>query len=304
VTALLVCDQPRFLGAQLELGRFEAEGPLLVLVGSWAPLFQLLSGKLRLLGGSITLAGQSAEGAVASGHAGLLLRDAPFPGSWLLEDVLRHSGALLGWPGRAAARRAREVASELGLVPLLGRTYGRLRPVERRLTGLAVALLGEPALLALEEPFADLEPSARTELAASLLKALRGRPALVSVAELPGSVEQDGFVQSSRELLFAGERGLVARGSYAELAAGSGHYRLVVLRHADELCARLGPAGYQLLPRRAADGLGLLLSDLGSRGTGPLLEAALAVDAPIVELSPITLRPAPPAVSVAQRVGD
>ena len=27
----------------------------MVLVGSWAPLFQLLSGKLRLLGGSITL---------------------------------------------------------------------------------------------------------------------------------------------------------------------------------------------------------------------------------------------------------
>ncbi|MEY4550394.1 MAG: hypothetical protein RL685_6589 [Pseudomonadota bacterium] len=295
MTALLACDRPRFLGAPLELGQFEAEGPLLVLVGGWAPLFQLLAGKLRLLGGGITLAGQSAEGAVASGHAGLLLGDAPFPATWLLQDVLRQSAALLGLPGRAAAQRTREVAGELGLSPLLGRAYGRLRPLERRLTGLAVALLGEPALLALEEPFAGLEPSARAELAPLLLKVLRGRPALVSVAELPGSIEQDGFVQASSELLFAGERGLVARGGYAELAAGADHYRLVVLRHADELCARLGEAGYQVLPRRAADGLGLLLSDLGSRGTGPLLEAALAVDAPIVELGPVTLRPALPA---------
>jgi ABC-type taurine transport system ATPase subunit len=299
VTALLACDRPRLLGAQLELGQLQAEGPLVVLVGSWAPLFQLLAGKLRLLGGSITLAGQSAEGAVPSGHAGLLLCDAPFPESWLLQDVLRQSAALLGASGRAAARRAREVASQLGLAPLLSRTYGRLRPLERRLAGLAVALLGEPAVVALEEPFRGLEPSARAELAGVLARALRGRPALVSVAELPGSVEQDAFVQGSSELLFASELGLVARGSYAELAAGAGNYRVVVLRHAEELCERLGAAGYQVLPRRAADGLGLLLSDLHSRGTGPLLEAALAVDAPIVELGPITLRPGPPPVPAA-----
>jgi ABC-type multidrug transport system ATPase subunit len=299
VTALFACDRPRFLGAQLELGQLQAEGPLLVLVGSWAPLFQLLAGKLRLLGGSITLAGQSAEHAVASGHAGLLLSDAPFPEGWLLQDVLRQSAALLGASGRAAAQRTREVASQLGLGPLLSRAYGRLRPLERRLSGLAVALLGEPAVLALEEPFRDLEPSARAELGTVLARALRGRPALVSVAELPGSVEQDAFVQSSSELLFASELGLVARGSYAELAAGANHYRVVVLRHAQELCLRLEEAGYQLLPRRAADGLGLLLSDLHSRGTGPLLEAALAVDAPIVELGPITLRPGPPPVPAA-----
>lgn len=299
MTALLACDRPRFLGAQLELGQLEAEGPLLVLVGRWAPLFQLLAGKLRLLGGSITLLGQSAERAVASGHVGLLLSDAPFPEGWLLEDVLRQSAALLGLPLRAAAQRTRELATELGLTPLLGRSYGRLRPLERRATGLAVALLGEPALLALEEPFRGLEPPARAELGALLTRALRGRPALVSVAELPGSVEQDAFVQSSTELLFASELGLVARGSHAELSAGGSHYRVVVLRHAEELCEQLAGAGYQVLPRRAADGLGLLLSDLHSRGTRPLLEAALAVDAPIVELGPIMLRPGPPPVPAA-----
>ncbi len=293
MTALLVCDRPRFLGSPLELGQLEADGPLLVLVGGWAPLFQLLAGRLRLLGGSITIAGQSAERAVASGHAGLLLCDAPFPDGWQLADVLRQSAALLGLSGRMAARRAREAAAELGLTPLLGRTYGRLRPLERRLTGLAVALLGEPAVLALEEPFRGLEPSARAELAALLPRALRGRPALVSVAELPGEVEQDTFVQGSSELLFASELGLVARGSYAELAAATGNYRVVVLRHADELGARLSEAGYQVLPRRAAGGLGLLLSDASSLGTGPLLEAALAVDAPIVELGPIKLHPGP-----------
>ena len=119
----------------------------------------------------------------------------------------------------------------------------------------------------------------------------------MSVAELPGSIEQDGFVQRSDELLFATERGLVARGSYADLTGNAAQYRVGVLRHAEELCARLGEGGYQVLPRRAADGLGLLLSDLAARGTGPLLEAALAVDAPVVEISPV--RAAPEAASGA-----
>jgi len=64
-----------------------------------------------------------------------------------------------------------------------------------------------------------------------------------------------------------------------------------VSRHADPLCARLAELGYTVQPRRAAAGLGVLLTDLGALGTRPLLEAALALDAPIVELSPVLARP-------------
>jgi hypothetical protein len=64
-----------------------------------------------------------------------------------------------------------------------------------------------------------------------------------------------------------------------------------VLRHADELCARLSELGYSVLPHGAGDELGVLLSDPSAHGTRPLLEAALALDAPIVELSPVQLRP-------------
>jgi ABC-type multidrug transport system ATPase subunit len=294
---LFVCERPRFEGSALELGQFEAVGSLLVLVGAWGPLFQLLAGKQRLLGGKLRAGGRDLEGAVAAGHVGLLLADAPLPPSWTLVEILQHGGALLGLSSRLAAQLAREVARELGLGEQLHRKLERLGPGERRCAAIALALLGEPAVLALEEPFRGLDPSARGVVASLLTRALRGRRALVSVAELPGSIEQDSFVQRGDELLFATERGLVARGSYAELTASAAQYRVVVLRHADALCARLGEAGYQVLPRRAADGLGLVLSDLAARGTGPLLEAALAVDAPVVELSP--LRAAPEAASGA-----
>jgi ABC-type multidrug transport system ATPase subunit len=282
-----VCERPRFESSALELGQFEAAGSLLVLVGAWGPLFQLLAGKERLLGGKLRAGGYDLEGAVAAGHVGLLLADAPLPPSWTLLEILQHGGALLGLSARLATQLAREVARELGLNEQLSRSYARLSASERRGAAIALALLGEPAVLALEEPFRGLDPSASAVIAGVLERAVRGRRALVSVAELPGSIEQDGFVQRSDQLLFATERGLVARGSYSELTSSAAHYRVVVLRHADALCARLGEVGYQVLPRRAADGLGLLLSDLAARGTGPLLEAALAVDAPVVEISPV-----------------
>ena len=287
---LLSCDRPRFAGSPLELGVFDADGGWLVLVGSWGPLFQLLAGKERLLGGRILLGGQPAESAVGSGHVGLLPKDAPLPAAWTLQEILCHGAALLGLSARQAKECARETARELGLGEQLPRPIARLSVAERRSAGVALALLGEPELVALEEPFSGLEPSARQLLAGVLERALRGRRALVSVAELPGSVEQDGFVQQGAELLFASERGLAARGSYAELTSGAAHYSLVVSRHADALCARLAELGYSVQPRHAA--AGVLLADRGTLGTRPLLEAALALDAPIVELSPVLARPA------------
>lgn len=298
-TPLLRCDRPRLGGSDLELGEFVVEGPLLVLVGAWGALFALLAGQRRLSGGTLSIAGVPAEGAAASGRVGLMLADTALPLTWTLSEVLCHSGALLGQSQRLARAHGDEHARELGLGPRLHKPLGRLSPAERRSAAIAAATLGQPAAVALEEPFIGLEPSARAELALLLERALRGRSALVSVAELPGNVEQDAFVQTSDELLFQGERGLCTRGRYAELAAADASYRVVVLRHADALAARLAEAGYAVRSRPAGSGLGLLVADVGKRGTGPLLEAAALVDAPIVELCPLQLRPPAAAPSPA-----
>jgi energy-coupling factor transporter ATP-binding protein EcfA2 len=290
-TTLFSCDRPRFDGSAIELGQFEATGPLLVLVGAWGPFFELLAGKQKLTSGQLLLGGEAAQDAVAAGQVGLMLADAPLPSTWTLLESAAHSGGLCGMSRGEAARAIREVGKELGLTDQLNRPFSKLSLIDKRLGGIAIALLGEPEFVVLEAPFSGLEPSARAALASSLGKVLRGRNALVSVAEVPGSLEQDSFVQSSDELLFVTERGLTARGRYAELTAAGAQYRLAVLRHADELCARLAELGYSVQPRVAADGLGVLVSDPDARGTRGLLEAALAVDAPIVELSPVQLRP-------------
>jgi ABC-type multidrug transport system ATPase subunit len=295
VTAvLLACDRPRFVGSELELGQFEAPGPLLVLVGGWHPLFELLTGQRRLGGGSLRVAGADAEGAAVSGKVGVLLAGAPLPPAWTLREVLCQSARLLGHSRRLAAEQAADIARDLGLEELSRKKLARLTPGEQRAAGIAVAAMGEPAALALEDPFGDLEPSAQAYVVRVLERALRGRPALISMAEVPGSAEQDGFARSSDELLFVAERGLVARGSHAELIGAATSYRVVVLREADALLSRLTEAGYEARRVMAAEVTALVVVDRRGQGTGPLLRSALEANAPIIELVPLNLRPSGP----------
>lgn len=296
---LLRSDQPRFVGEAVSLGQFEAQGPRLVLVGAWAPLFELLAGERRLSGGSVRVAGIEAEGAARSGRVGLALRDAPLPPTWTLGEVLRHSAALLGDGRRFATERARLAAEDLGLGELWSKKLSRLGPGERRAASVAAACLGEPDVLAIEEPFAGLEPSSQAYVVGVLERATRARPALISVSELSGSAEQDGFVQSSDELLFLARQGLVARGRYAELVRAATSYRVVVTRSAEGLLSRLTQAGYEVRRVELAEVTSLVVVDAGSLGTLPLFRAALELDAPIVELVPFNLRRPEPVVSGA-----
>lgn len=300
---LLCSDAPRLVGEAVSFGQFEADGPRLVLVGAWAPLFELLAGERRLSGGSLRLAGIEAEGAARSGRVGLALRDAPLPPSWTLGEVLKHSAALLGDGRRLAVQRARLAAEELALAELWSKKLSRLGPGERRAASIAAACLGQPAVLAIEEPFAGLEPSSRAYVAGVLERATRARPALISISELSGSAEQEGLLQSSDELLFMARQGLVARGRYTELVRAATSYRVVVTRSAEGLLSRLTQAGYEVRRVVLAEVTSLVVVDAGSLGTLPLFRAALEADAPIVELLPFDLRraersPSVPSLSV------
>jgi ABC-2 type transport system ATP-binding protein len=275
---------PQRSGAGLELGDFEAAGPLLVLVGAWGPLFELFSGARRLAGGRLEVLGMSAEAAASRGEVGLLPRDTALPPTWSARDVLVASAELIGDSTRAAAGRARQTFERLGLSAIAGKRLMRLRPAERRALAIAVAVVGEPPALALEQPFSELEPSEQAFVAEVLGRALPGRAALVSVAELPGNPSEDALAAQSAELLFVSGERLVARGSYRELGSRRRSYRVVVKRSASALLSRLTEAGYEARPMLAAEVTTLSVIDREGLGTLPMFRAALAADAPIIEL--------------------
>ena len=286
MTALFESDGPRFEGCDLELGRFEADGPLLVLAGGWSALFDALAGERRIEAGSLTLAGESAEGLAGRGRVGLLRADPQFPLTWTSAEILRESARLLGHSRRLAVEQATHVAAALGLVELLPKRLSALSLGQRRAIGIAAAALGEPVALALEEPFGALEPSEQAFVAAVLKRILPIRPLLVSVAELTGSAERDDFIATATEILLLGRQGLAARGRHSELLGRAATYRLAVLSPAAPLLSRLVDAGYEA---RAVLGneTALVVVDTKGEGTEPFFAAALAVGLPIVELCPL-----------------
>jgi ABC-2 type transport system ATP-binding protein len=283
-TPLLLCVDPLLSGSGLALGSVEAHGPVLVLVGAWGSLFELLSGVRRLRGGRLEIAGTSAENAAAHGSVGLVARDAPLPPTWTARDVLTASAELLGASRRSARSRARQALERLGLAELDDQRVSRLRPGELRALGIAMATLGEPPALALEQPFTGLEPSEQQRLAEVLERALPGRALLVSVPELPGSACEDALAAVSSELLFVSDQRLVARGSYRELFSRAKSYRVVVQRSVDALASRLTEAGYEVRRMSTADLAALRVTDERQLGSVPLFRAALEADAPIIEL--------------------
>ncbi len=147
-------------------------------------------GTVRSLGGSP----YGREGAARRGRIGFLGQHPGLYADLSLRENLRFLARLLALdPGRAAA-----VISALELESVAERNVGTLSLGYRRRAGLARALLAEPDLLLLDEPWNGLDAKS-SEALARLLEAERARGATVLVAMHAASVPE-GFFDGALEL--------------------------------------------------------------------------------------------------------
>jgi ABC-2 type transport system ATP-binding protein len=169
--------------------------------------------------------------------------DAPSSGSALVDGVpyralrwpLRSVGAVLEarsfHPGRSARwhlaalaagggiprRRVSEVLDQVGLADVASRRAGTFSLGMAQRLGIAVALLGDPGVLLLDEPVNGLDPSG-VRWIRSLIRSLaaEGRTVLVSshlISEMALTADQLIVIDRGR---------LVAQASVAELSARAG----------------------------------------------------------------------------------
>jgi ABC-2 type transport system ATP-binding protein len=196
---------------------------------------------------------------LAADQVGAVLEATGFHPARSGRDHLRIYCAANGYP----YRRAEEVLAMVGLAPAGRRKVGGYSLGMRQRLALATALLGDPAVLVLDEPANGLDPEGIAWLRALLRQfATAGRTVLVSshlLAETQQLVDQVVIVNRGR---------LVAQGSLADLSTRQGGLVSVRTPQADRLHAALTRAGRARVERTGSDAL--RVAGMGSAEIGRL----------------------------------
>ncbi|WP_327000200.1 ATP-binding cassette domain-containing protein [Dactylosporangium sp. NBC_01737] len=138
------------------------------------------------------------------------------------------------WLARAQGlgrRRVDEVAGQVGLGPVIGRGAGGYSLGMLQRLGIAAALLGDPPVLLLDEPFNGMDPEGIVWMRGFLRHlAGQGRAVLVS-SHLMGELQD-----TAGHVVVVGRGRVIADAGVADLVAGD---RLIVRTHAGEAAARV-----------------------------------------------------------------
>jgi len=236
-----------------------------------------------VVAGTVSVQGQDVGRGEQVTATGLAALDPPMPGSWRIEEYLRWAGRLSGLGRRAARDAATASLERLRMHAGRRRVVRSLKRVERRAVALAQALVGDPAVLICERPFANLGAQEAAFLAPLLERASASRATVVSVDRLvpPGPEAELARTATDICVLRGGE--LVAHAAPGELWGGGAVAEVTVRRHGPRLHERLlargatvrgGPTHYAVtLPD------GMSLTDL--------LGIAASVAAPVVRCTPL-----------------
>ena len=133
-------------------------------------LMRAMVGAQRVASGSVTVLGSPAGSPELRRRVGYLTQDPSVYNDLTVAQNLRYFGRVMGAPADDAAR----VMEEVGLTPQARQLVGDLSGGQRSRASLAVALLGRPELLVLDEPTVGLDPVLRRDLW-DLFRSLAGR---------------------------------------------------------------------------------------------------------------------------------
>jgi ABC-2 type transport system ATP-binding protein len=172
-----------------------SEGAVTGLVGpsgcGKSTLMRAIVGVQRLTSGTVQVLGQTAGAVALRSRVAYMPQAAAVYEDLTVEENLHYFARVGGHRLAAVA----EVLEVVGLSPLRRRLVMTLSGGERARVSLAVALLGEPALLVLDEPTVGLDPVLRADLWSTFRQlAARGATLLVSSHVMDEAAECDDLV--------------------------------------------------------------------------------------------------------------
>ena len=152
-------------------------------------LVRLLAGLVRPTAGTLAIGGAPAGSVASRRGLGVHLQGAQLYGWMTARESLAFAADLAGVAAEALAPRIDDVAGRLSIADLLDRRVSQLDLPARSRLAIAQALVGEPEVLVLDEPFQRLDPEARGAVL-GVLRALRGTTTIVLTAYRPADVEE------------------------------------------------------------------------------------------------------------------
>jgi ABC-2 type transport system ATP-binding protein len=207
-------------GVSFELRRGEALGLLGPNGAGKSTTIGLLLGLLLPASGAVRLFGLSPEEASARRRIGYLPETPMFAEHHHAESLLAFHADLVGIPPDRRASAIDGVLVEAGIAAARRQRVRTLSKGMLQRLGLAVALLGDPELLVLDEPTSNLDPIGRRELA-NLVRARRDKgTCIIFASHVLHEIES-----TCNRILIIKSGSVVLQGTLSELCGTGGTAR-------------------------------------------------------------------------------
>ncbi|HVZ64757.1 MAG TPA: ABC transporter ATP-binding protein [Lacunisphaera sp.] len=174
---------------------------------------RILTGYLPANSGSVRICGVpvASHPEITKCHVGYMPENNPLPEEMRVSEYLWFRGRLKEIPRARLRLRIDEVLELCDLKRNRHRVIGRLSKGNRQRVGIAEAILGEPAVIIMDEPTIGLDPH-QIIIVRDLIASLRGRMSVIISSHILPEIE----ASCDRVLIINGGR-IVAQGTPADL---------------------------------------------------------------------------------------